>query len=218
MSLSDAICRIGGRLGLIKVVELDAASRDPAKITTRSVSIKDLAGEVRQDEVRILAETPAELAVPFDKVFEAAGLAAPPHGWTVDRVSALLATDQYKGMDRTNVQKAILGLLATEKVPAEDIVKTAVARDRAIDAYDGFARKKMEDRAAARERRAAEIHAQIKDLEAECARLADESKADADRRRDWIDRKIAYERQMAHALSYLLDQPVISITDPEVRK
>jgi hypothetical protein len=218
MSLTDGIRKLGGRLGLISVVEVDAASKDPAKIATRQVSIKDLATEVKQDEVRILAETPAELAVPFDKVFEAAGLKPPAHGWTVDRLAALLATDQYKGMDRTNVQKAILGLLSTEKVPAEDIVKDAVTRDHAIDAYDGFVHKKMEDRAAAREHRAAEIQGQIKDLEAECARLTGESKSDIDRRREWIDRKIAYEQQMAHALSYLLDHPVISITEPEVRK
>jgi len=217
MSLSDSIRKLGGRLGLIQVVDVDAASKDPAKVPTRSVSIKDLAGEVRQDEVRILAETPAELAVPFDKVFEAAGLKDPGHGWTVDRLSSLLATDQYEGMDRTNAQKAVLGLLANDKVPAEDIVKTAVSRDAAIDAYDGFVRKKMEERAAARERRTAEIRTQIKDLEAECTRLAAESKADIDRRREWIGRKIAYEQAMAHALSYIMDKPVISITDPDGR-
>jgi hypothetical protein len=218
MSIGDAIRTFGGRLGLIKVNEMaDNGAKNPAKIVTRTVSIKDLTTEVRQDEVKLLAETPAELAVPFEKVFDAAGIKPPTHGWTVERLTALLATDQYKGMDRTNVQKAVLGLLSTEKVPVEDIVKDAVARDHAIDAYDTFTHKKMDDRAAAREHHVAELQAQIKDLQNQCATAANEAKSDIARRREWIDRKIAYEKEMAATLSYLLDHPVISITEPEGR-
>jgi len=220
MSLGNILRQIGGRLGLIKVVECqaDPASKDPLKITTRTVSINDLAGEVRQEEVRVLAETPAEMAVPFDKVFEAAGVKPPAHGWTIERLVALLASEQYKSLDRTTSQKAILGLLATEKVPVEDVVKDAVTRDHAIDAYDTFIKKKMEDRAAARERRIGEILNQIKALEGERARLAGEAKADQRSRSEWVDRKIVYEQNLAQAVSYLLDHPVISITPPEGRQ
>jgi hypothetical protein len=219
MSLMNLLQQIGGRLGLVKVVEAqaDATGSGPAKIATRSVSIKDLAAEVRQEEVRVLAEAPAELEVPFAKVFEAAAIKPPAHGWTIERLGALLASDQYKTLDRTNTQKAVLGLLAAEKVPVEDLVKDAVSRDKAVDAYDIFTRKKLEDRTAARERRVGEILDQIKDLETEKAKLADETRQDQDRRCQWVDRKIAYEQDLARTVSYLLDQPVISITPQEPR-
>jgi hypothetical protein len=118
-------------------------------------------------------------------------------------------------MERAAVQKAVLGMLSAEQAKVEDIVKDAVAQDQALDAYDAFVRRKMEDRAAARQRRIDEIRSQIKELEQEAERQNEESRADRERWRAWLARKIAHEQDMVQALSVLLDVPVVSITPPD---
>jgi hypothetical protein len=121
-------------------------------------------------------------------------------------------------MDAPSVQKAVLGLLSTEKAEVEDLVKDAMARDRSLDAYDEYVRKKMKERSTTRQRRVVELQAQIKDLEQECARQAEEEKADGERFREWLRRKIAYEKDMAWALGFLVDRPVVSVTRPDEPK
>jgi hypothetical protein len=184
-------------------------------VITRTITLKDLATDVRRDEVRLLAERPAELEVPFAKVFEAAGVKPPANGWTVDRLGSILRTDKFKAMDRKAAQKTVLEILAAEQVTVEDIVKDALAQDQALDAYDAFVRRKREERAAARRRRVDEIRSQIKELEQQCARQVEESKVDRERWQAWLARKIAHEEDMAQALAYLLDVPVVSITRPD---
>jgi len=217
VKLVEMLHNVGGRLGIIKVVAATGAGETqgrPVKLKTKNLSLKDLVTEIRADEVRALAELPAELSVAFPKVFEAAGVASPQHGWTIERLGSLLKTDQYKTMDRPSVQKAVLGLLANEKVQVEDLVKDAMARDNSLDAFEVFVRKKMDEREAARKRRVAECHAQIKSLEEECSRHAEEGRADQERFRRWLQEKSDYEEDMAWALGHLIDKPVVSVTLP----
>lgn len=212
MGVISWLSSIGSTLGLVRVVEV-ADPKAPDKLTTRSVTLKDLAAEIRSQEVQNLAEMPAELGVTFDRIFEAAGIKPASHGWTIERLRTLLATDQFKAMDRPAVQQAVLGLLATEKAQVDDLIKDAVARDQAIDAYEGFAKTRLDARADTRRRRIAEIESQIRQLQDEIARLHEESKMDEQRFCDWRRRKIAYEKELAATISCLLDKPVVTISD-----
>ncbi len=220
MRLFDKLKSLGGKLGLIRVLDAPpaAAAGDPVekektRMMTRTVNLQQLASEVREEEVRILSETPAELAVSFDKIFEAAGVKSPAHGWTVERLKLLLATPEYRKIGKAQAQTAILPMLATMNAPVEDVVKDAVARDRALDAFEEFVRQKMETRMQARERRIAEIDQQIRSLEEEKAKLREEGKADDERWRQWKRGKTAYEKDMAAALGFLIDGDVVT-TDP----
>ena len=222
MNVMKMLEDLGGRLGVIRVVTAakgDAASPGgPRKLATRTVTLGDLTAEVRADEVRALAELPAELSVEFPRIFEAAGIKPAAHGWTIDRLISLLRTDQYRTMDSLSVQKAVLGLLSNEKAQVEDLVKDALARDGSLDAYDEFVRKKMQDRAAARQRHLAELQARIRDLEQECVRQTEEGRADQERLEQWLDRKSACETDMAWALGFLVESSGISVTRPGRKK
>lgn len=221
MNVIKMLQDLGGRLGVVRVVAAangTAPAGGPKKLTTRTVTLRDLTAEVRADEVRALAEMPAELSVEFSRIFEAAGVKPAAHGWTIERLISLLRTDQYRAMEAPSVQKAVLGLLAAEKASVEDLVKDAMARDSSLDAYDEFVRKKMKDRDAARQRRIAELQTQIKDLEQECARQAEEGRADQERLDQWLDRKAACEMDMAWALEFLVDRPVVSVSKPGEKK
>src|SRR5881397_47923 len=156
MSILDRLHELGERLRILEA-RPQAKAAKPAKIPTRTVTLAQLTTEIRQDELRALADLPAELSVTFDQVFDAAGIKPAPHGWTASRLKQLLDTDQFKNLERTALQRSMLNILGKEKVDIEDIVKDAIAHDQALDAFEAFTRKKMNDRVAARQRNLIEL-------------------------------------------------------------
>lgn len=210
MSVIGLLSVAANHLGLIRVVEAKDPAK-PQKITTRAITLAQLSGEVRTEQVRALSELPAELSVEFDRVFEAAGIKPPAHGWTIPRLQQLLQTEQYKSMPREAVQQAILGVLAADKVPVDDLVQDAVRRDKAIDAFEGFVFKKMTDRVDARLVRDAQIEDQIRSLRDEQTKLKAETQADRERWDQWHQRKTALELDLAHAVGYVLDKPIVTV-------
>ena len=212
MSLLDRLHELGERLRIFEA-QPKGKSAKPAKISTRTVSLADLTTEIRQDELRALAELPAELSVAFEKVFEAAGIKSPPHGWTAARLKQLLESDQFKTMDRPSVQRSVLNILADEKVDVEEIVKDVIAHDQALDAFETFTRKKMLDRIAARQKKVAEVETQIASLQEQRERLTHETETDEQQWTAWLERKRAYERDLSRTISYLVDRLVVSIDE-----
>ncbi|PYV00824.1 MAG: hypothetical protein DMG10_19520 [Acidobacteria bacterium] len=212
MSLLDRLHELGERLRIFEARPKANAAK-LAKIATRTVTLSDLTTEIRQDELRALAELPAELSIAFEKVFEAAGIKSPGHGWTAARLKQLLESDQFKTMDRPSVQRSVLNILADEKVDVEDIVKDVIAHDQALDAFETFTRKKMLDRIAARQKKVAEVETQIASLQEQRERLTHETETDEQHWTAWLERKRAYERDLSRTISYLVDRLVVSIDE-----
>jgi hypothetical protein len=164
-------------------------------------------------------KAPRPLAFDFAKVYEAARVAAPPHGWTVERVIKLLQTDQFKTMAAETIKQSLLGMLAAESVPATDVVRDAIARDKAIDAFELHLRRKLEERKGqAREkgesnRREIEaLKAAIGDLERASAEADDLARQEEVDLQNWVDTaKRAKEEELARAVSFLTAEPVVSI-------
>jgi hypothetical protein len=70
----------------------------------------------------------------------------------------------------------VLEKLSCENVSAEEIIRDALAKDQALDAFEKFIEKKMKDRRSARQMRLMELERQIGILEQErnqcCRRIA----------------------------------------------
>ncbi len=214
MNLLEMLESLGDRLGIVARVP-DSGPVHAPKIEMRVITLTDLTSEIRRDEIKSLADQPAELSVPFEKVIEAAGIPAQPHGWTIEKLRQLLRSDAFNGLAQDQAQLRILGVLGEEKVNPEDLVRDAVSRDQALDAFEKFARKKMDDRLIARKRRLAEIESQIADLHAEAAKLNDQSQDDAARWKEWRRQKRERERDLAWCVGYLIDKPVITTDDKD---
>ena len=88
-----------------------------------------------------------------------------------------------------------------------------MARDKVLDSFEVYARKKVEERRAALERKAAEIEENLKKLEAERAELERKNTADREKWTEWRRQKKAREQDMAWALSHIIDGPIITITE-----
>ncbi len=214
MSFLDLIQNLGDRLGILETTAAPAA-QPATKVRTRAVTLAELTTEIRSEEVKALVDSPAELSVPFEKIFETAGIRPPASGWNVDRMRQFLAADAFKNKERAIVQTAIQNIMRSEKASAEDVVKDAIARDKALDSFEAYARKKMEDRTAARERRIGEIESQIKTLESEIDGLRAKAKAEQEKWREWRNQKRAQERELASVVGYLIEKPVITTDDEE---
>jgi hypothetical protein len=210
MPVLDWLRSAGDRLGLLRFVSTTNPA-PPQKIPMRTVSLSELMIEVRKDEVETLAQQPAELSQPFEKVFDAAGIETPEHGWTIEKLKQHLADNDCKNKPREEIQKAILAALTADKAHVQDVVKDALARDRALDAFEESVHAKMHDRVTARQEKIISLEDEVKSLQREISQLKDEAKADEASWRAWHERKVAREKEMALALSYLLDQPVLDV-------
>jgi hypothetical protein len=209
MSFLNLLQTVGDRLGILEAPAKQETGA-PAKIVMRTVTFAELKSEIRSEEVRTLAGLPAELTIPFEKVFEAAGVQPAAGGWNVARLKSLLATDAFRGKEKSVVQQALLNLLNIEKVPPESVIKEAVAQDQALDAFEAAVCRKVADHMGAAEHQIAELESQIKALEMERAKLVARVQIDREKLREWRQGKRAYERELATAIGYLTDHAVIS--------
>jgi len=212
MSFVKFLQGVGDRLGILEAVS-NPGDAAPVRIQTRIVTLRELTSEIDPGQVRALADSPAELAIPFDKIFETAGISSNPKDWTIERLRQVVASESLKNKPREEVQKSILNLLKAEGVPAESIVKDAMARDQALDSFEDFAREKVRERTDTCKRRLLEIETRIGDLQEERASLEARLKTDEEKWREWKKRKRAIEHDLASAASYIVDHPVITEGD-----
>jgi len=213
MELLDMLRKLGDRLGIIEFSSAPPQPSVPAKIQTRTLTLTELVMNIQITEVRVLAELGAELPVSFEEVFKAAGIQPGSTGWTVDRLQEFLSSERIRQMDRAEAQRETLRMLAAEKVDAADLIKDAVARDQALDAFEDSMLQKRERWQAAKKQALSELASQIRALEEQQEQLRREIAAEEQKWKDWRRRKRQTEQDMAHAIGYLIDRPVISIED-----
>lgn len=199
MYLTDMLRKLGDKLGIIEMTPPSAERPAPVKIQTRTITMTELITEIRVTEVRELAGMPKELSVPFEEVYKAAGIQPSANGWTINQLEEFLNSDKIRGLDRTQAQHETLRTMADHGIDSSDIVKDAVARDQAMDAFEeSIADKRREWLDSKRQL--------IRQVEQE---IAAEEKAWT----DWRAKKRQREKDMARAVSYLIDKPVISIEE-----
>lgn len=214
MSFIKLLKGIGDRLGILETVST-AGAPPGVRIQTRSVSLRELAIEIKSGGVQSLADAPAELAVPFEKIFEAAGISPNPQNWTTERLKQAIAGETGRNKSREEVQESILALLESEGVPPEVIVKDAIARDQALDAYEGVVHEKLRSRAEACQKRLFAAEARIRELQDERRTLEKAMKDEEEKFNEWKRQKRARERELASIVSYIVDHKVITAEEEE---
>ena len=212
MSFVKLLQGIGDRLGILESVSVPGTQ--PAKrIQTRSVSLQELSCEIKSGEIRALADSPSELSVPLDKIYETAGISSSPQDWTIERLRKVVAAESLKNKSREEIQRAVLDLLNSEGASVESIVKDAMARDEALDSYEAFVGKKLKTRMESCSRRRMEIDEKIRSLQDERKELEAAEKSDEEKWREWRKLKQGHERELAMLMSYIVDHKVITLTE-----
>ena len=150
MNLLAMLRNLGDRLGILELSE-PAAKAQPVKVQTRSVTLSELIMTIQVTEVHELAESPSGLSIPFDEVFKAAGIPASVP-WSVDRLMQFLDSERFLGRSRDDIQHELLKVLAEENVDTANVIKDAISRDQALDAFaESVAKKRGRWIAARRE-------------------------------------------------------------------
>ena len=199
MDLIVMLQKLGDRLGIVEIAPESEQPSVPVKIQTRTVTLEQLIMTIQVTEVKSLAELSSDLSVPFEDVFKAAGIPIPDSGWTVDRLMELVNSDRIRGLDSAEAQHAILNVLASQNVDAADVIKDAVSRDHALDAFADSLLEKRQRWLAEKKREKQALEQQIVEEEKQWT--------------EWRQKKRRREQEMARAVGYLIDKPVISIDD-----
>ena len=212
MSFMKFLQGIGDRLGILESVS-PPESAPAMQIRTRIISLRDLAGEIRSGEVKALADSSGELAAPFEKIFEAAGISS--DGWTIAKHRQIIEKESEQ-KSREMVQKTVLDLLRSAGLSSEILVKDAIARDQALDAFEARVNEKMEERNKACKKRLLEMEEQIKSLQEESVRISENLKVDEEKWHEWKKGKRAYERELAATAAYLVDHRIVTTDEEDV--
>ncbi len=132
----------------------------PVRATPRTVA--QVVREVPRPQIdaRLVKEAEEKPSISFDLVYRAAGVAVPLHGYDTFKVEALLGNERLKALTPESKSAAVLVALDAQGVKIEDVIKDAVTRDKALDAFEQFQLKKL-----------VELQGKI---EAEAKRLQDE--------------------------------------------
>ena len=200
---------IGDKLGILETAP-GPESAPVSRIQTRIVSLQDLEGEIRSGEIRALADSPAELTIPVEKIFEAAGISSKPEDWTVVRLKQVVERESARKEPRESVQRAVLEMLNSKGVSPEVIVKDAIARDQALDSFESRVTEKMEERLQSCRKRLQAIEQSIRELKDESAGLESRMRVESEQWKEWRRAKRAHERELASLVSYLVDRSVIT--------
>jgi hypothetical protein len=212
MRLIEMIHSLGDRLGIIEVSRVSRPSA-PVKIQTRMVTLAELVTNIKVTEIYELASPLAESAVSFDDIFKAAGIQPPKGGWTVQRLEEFLCSKEIRGMERAQAQQEALRRLAAEGVATADVIKDAVARDQALDAFEECTAGKRELWLETKKQLLAALQSQMDALGEERKRIENEIASEKQKWTAWRKQKRQFEKEMAHAVGFLIDQPVISTDD-----
>lgn len=201
MGLLAKLKELGCQLKLVQSVERTAA-RMPTKVATKAVTIKELMTELHAENVKLLAESPVELTIEFGKIFESAGIKIPNHGWTIEKFIEVFQS-KYQTADVNEAKKSVQLWLSETNVSAEELVRDALAKDQALDAYEEFVLKKMNSRSQTRQERIAEIAKEMDKMKQELLRLEHQMQQEQDDAGKWQSRKKSYEQDITRAVDLL---------------
>lgn len=226
-------------LSKMKLVELtpeEAASAMPLVTPKTPVpgpptDIRDLLGTLPEappiDEKKLAVEAASagddeggDEIPDFPAVYRAAGVSDPAHGYSAYKVLEIFGSPGFSVLDTRAKAAALVGFLnmnPTGPVPITDVVQDAVRRDQALDKFEEFLRRKLEERTAQIEKDNAQLQEEIDEVtrrnreKMEANRIAIET--EEARLSRWLIMKRAEERKLFDAVNPFVEQNPISTAD-----
>lgn len=158
---------------------------------------------------------------PLSKIYASAGIEAPAHGFTVDKLIEMMDAEEFAALDPPVKAQVITGLLRrlpTGAVDIDDIVDDAARRDRALDAFEAFLSDRVQRTADEVTASNAELQLEIDELsrrnaelmEANRQRLRDEE----DRLERWLEKKREEEQRLFEAVQPFVEANPVTREEP----
>jgi hypothetical protein len=184
----------------------------------REITAATLEATVRPEVAR--SGVPASV-VDFGAVYEEAGIELPLHGYGVEKVAEMLQGKRLAALGREVRATAVMAALEAAAVPLRDVIQDAVAKDRALDAFEAAKQREVQelrDNSAARVKAIREeIDAFLKDKNAEIEGLKQASDAAQAALVEMQTRKRAEEERLHDVVAHFvegLDNPITTTANP----
>ncbi|RMG19010.1 MAG: hypothetical protein D6731_00650 [Planctomycetota bacterium] len=102
--------------------------------------------------------------VTVEQVYAAAKLKKPLHGFTLEKVAAMLSDPRLESLDERSRANAVAVMLDAAGVKVTEILRQAAERDGALDRFEGFLTDKLISLEVALEKENSELEAEIERL------------------------------------------------------
>ena len=200
-------------------ISVDAPSGEPVP-PEEAPQTPDAAQMVAQIAASLPTEArfsaPVQNPTSFDEIYQAAEIQIPSHGYSIEKVATMLASEHLRGLSAEVKRSSILVALEASGAKIEDVIQDAVRRDRALDSYERVLRKSLSDVQAKKADENRQIEAEMNKMladyrsriQANNETLAKES----ERFNTWLTQKQQEERNIADAVSYFVTENPITVS------
>lgn len=194
--------------------EPDAAAPKPHQPEHRSIPAVSFDEKAAAAAVDASGANPEDF--PLDKIYASAGITAPAHGFTVDKLVEMMNAEEFVALEPATKATVISGLLRRlpgGAVEIDDIVADAARRDQALDAFESFLAERVRRTAAEVEASVAALQQEVDELTRKNGELMTasrqrltEEQARFDR---WLTRKRSEEQRLFDAVRpFVASNPV----------
>jgi hypothetical protein len=160
--------------------------------------------------------TPVRDPTSFDDIYEAAEIQTPAHGYSIEKVATMLASEHLRGLSAEIKRSSILVALEASGAKIEDVIQDAVHRDRALDSYERVLRKSLSDVQAKKADENRQIEAEMNKMLADYrARIQANNETlakESERFSTWLTQKQQEEKSIADAVSYFVTENPITVS------
>lgn len=202
----------------VRAVPSSTAPRRPQTPAAPPPSMKDIIHRVPPPRLDEQSLAGSEDIPDFPSIYKASGVKDPAHGFTAYKVLEILSSPDFAALDSKAKAAALSGFLRMNPagpVPIEDVIEDALARDTALDGFEGFLRMKLDARNADREKENAALQAGIDELarknrekiQANLEAIAKEQERFA----SWQARKRIEEQKLFEAVGPFVEKNPVSV-------
>lgn len=210
MKVAERLKKIAASTGLITCSD-STSIPETNVMQTRTLSLTELQQEFDRTHKQQSGALSAELAVDFDRLFEAMKVPALSHGWNAKSVATYLQSNDILKLNRQETKQTLLRVLQENKVPLEDILMDAVNRDNALDAYEQFAHGKLQERTTKRQAEIAALEREIAQCNERIQLTEKLQSQDEEAYQVWLRKKIAQEEDLVNVVSMITSENKISV-------
>lgn len=100
----------------------------------------------------------------FTAVYAEAGIEPPAHGYGIDKVAEMLENKRFASLGREAKATAVMVALEAAGVPIRDVIQDAVARDRALDAFEADKQREARETQTQNQGRIQDLNRQLEEL------------------------------------------------------
>ncbi len=206
MKVLEFLKKLAANAKLIQIIE-ETEQEKKSKIETLRISLPHL---IRKKELQENESAP-ELNTPFDKIYELYKIKPPAHGWDIDKVVNMLSSRGFKEINCPEAKKALQDIAAGNNILSQDIIKDALSRDQALDSYEQFVYKRIQERIKTREGKRDSLNQKIQECRQEISQLESAQARDKEGFEKWVGKKVLKEEELVNVVSLLTSDNLISV-------